>query len=327
MENSKEMDKSQDRKKSGSAEFDLGYINALQEIGRKEHWWVNSTEIHLKGDSPAVGDVSNVYRAEWRKASIVVKCVKNTLSDTKKRMEELVREIAVWKTIRHPNIVMFLGVSFNPDLGLMVLLEEMPGGSLDKYMKQRTSIDKTEIISIAHNVANACAFLHSCKPPIVHGDIHPENILFTQFGEPRISDFGLSNFVADAHSEKKVRDIIRELYLAPEVLRKGGQAILESDVYAFGVLLLDLFTMKSLEEEGSLDSASKNDSKSSKMRYKDATSFLDVTVKFKKRSIPSFIYHMIVRCIQPDPGRRALFSDLADEFEKLDEGKAKCALM
>mmetsp|Transcript_14409 Transcript_14409/g.35120 ORF Transcript_14409/g.35120 Transcript_14409/m.35120 type:complete len:315 (-) Transcript_14409:523-1467(-) len=214
-------------------------LSSVQKKGKEEHWWIDAKEVHLKKDPPAIGEVSRVYRAKWRRSDIVVKTMANNKQHHTEDVNALIEEIAVWSTIRHPSIVMFLGASFNLDLGVMLLLEEMAGGTLEKYMRERQAVNMRRCWKIGKDIAGAIAFLHSCRPPIIHGDINPQNVLINKFGEPKIADFGLSKFVR--HKKRKEAHVFELRYIAPEALL-NNEATLKSDVFSFGVLIFDLFS-------------------------------------------------------------------------------------
>mmetsp|Transcript_16677 Transcript_16677/g.23321 ORF Transcript_16677/g.23321 Transcript_16677/m.23321 type:complete len:209 (-) Transcript_16677:82-708(-) len=207
---------------------------------------------------------------------------------------------------------MFLGVSFNADLGLMLLLEEMSGGTLQDYLLARTSIDKSKCWRIAHDISSALAFLHNCKPPVIHGDVNPENVLFNKFGEPKLADFGLSQFVNEGKEmEEAPQGHLR--YLAPEVILSRKSDV-SSDAYSFGILLLDLFTLRLKDEVDKTDyEALAKEKKSVDMQ------------RLKSPAIKS----LVLKCVNPEPKDRPPLLQISDEIDELmatSGHDSKCAI-
>lgn len=106
------------------------------------------------------------------------------------------------------------------------------------------SLDWGARLRIALGTARAIAYLHhDCSPKIIHRDIKSSNILIDEKLEPCVSDFGLAKLLVDedAHLTTVVAGTFG--YLAPEYLQTGI-ATEKSDVYSYGVLLLELVTGK-----------------------------------------------------------------------------------
>eukprot|EP00471_Norrisiella_sphaerica_P003879 CAMPEP_0184479602 /NCGR_PEP_ID=MMETSP0113_2-20130426/1265_1 /TAXON_ID=91329 /ORGANISM="Norrisiella sphaerica, Strain BC52" /LENGTH=285 /DNA_ID=CAMNT_0026857723 /DNA_START=291 /DNA_END=1148 /DNA_ORIENTATION=- len=285
-------------------------MKMIKEIGKKEHWWVPESEVQLTSAKPKLGTSSMVYNARWRNLDIIVKVAK----DRKRTMylKELMSELKVWKTVRHPNITTFLAASFREDLGLMLLVEEMSGGTLENFLNTRHSISDRLNWHTAMDIGSALAFLHSCKPPIIHGDLNPNNILFNSFGQAKIADFGLSRFTNDTENEKS--SLLSELrYEAPEILLLR-QRTRESDVYAYGMILLDLFEPMKIRST----------------RKKTGVNYIEIAQSGKSPNT-SFVKNvkareLIAQCIHVDPRKRTPAINLVVEIEKAGT-KEKCTLI
>lgn len=122
-------------------------------------------------------------------------------------------------------------------------------GSLNKFIdKKYSKLDFTQKYIIMYGIASGMYYLH--KRNIMHRDIKPENILITKHLEPQITDFGLSKVSQENEMFQSIVITGTPIYMAPELLdtREGDFFSLYdarlADVYAFGLVLVYLFTGK-----------------------------------------------------------------------------------
>nr|XP_048319297.1 receptor-like protein kinase isoform X2 [Ziziphus jujuba var. spinosa] len=157
------------------------------------------------------------------------------------------REIETIGKIRHRNLVKLEEFWSRIDHGL-ILYRYMQNGSLHDVLHE-TSPPITLKWSIRYNIAvgtaNGLAYLHfDCDPAILHRDIKPTNILLDSEMEPYIADFGIAKFLDQSSASTSSTSVVGTLgYIAPEnaFTTKRSQ---ESDVYSYGVVLLELITRK-----------------------------------------------------------------------------------
>ncbi|GAB5355449.1 hypothetical protein AAMO2058_000206500 [Amorphochlora amoebiformis] len=215
-------------------------MRSIQDRGEKERWWINEHEIILPKKEMCSGSCGKVYRTKWRTLLVAVKTIKNP---SQKAVEDLQHEILTWSTTRHPNIVTFLGASFSPTNGVMLIMEFMKGGDLqDLLNKSDGPIPLKRAYEICLDISRALTFLHSCKPPILHRDLKPPNVLFDVHGVAKIADFGLSKFVNDTLNPYRMTAKTGTVrYMAPEVLL-GRPYNASVDIYSFGMIMSYIFT-------------------------------------------------------------------------------------
>ncbi|KDP32996.1 hypothetical protein JCGZ_13027 [Jatropha curcas] len=121
----------------------------------------------------------------------------------------------------------------------------MPNGSLDKFIYDLgNQLERKMLYDIAIGIARGLEYLHQgCNTRIVHFDIKPQNVLLDDDFCPKISDFGLAKLC------KRKESIVSMLsargtvgYIAPEVfMRSLGGASYKSDVYSYGMMILEMF--------------------------------------------------------------------------------------
>uniref|UniRef100_A0A2P2JCX9 Putative inactive receptor kinase At2g26730 n=1 Tax=Rhizophora mucronata TaxID=61149 RepID=A0A2P2JCX9_RHIMU len=195
------------------------------------------------------GSVGTSYKAVLEEGTtVVVKRLKDVV--VTKREFEL--QMEVLGKIKHDNVVPLRAFYYSKDEKLLVY-DFMPAGSLSALLhgsrgSGRTPLDWDNRMRIALSTARGLAHLHVVGK-VVHGNIKSSNILLQLNHDACISDFGLNPLFGTSVPSSRVAG-----YRAPEVV-ETRKATFKSDVYGFGVLLLELLTGKapnqaSLGEEG-----------------------------------------------------------------------------
>ncbi|WCJ38138.1 Leucine-rich repeat receptor-like protein kinase family protein [Euphorbia peplus] len=155
-------------------------------------------------------------------------------------------EVKTLGSIRHKNIVRFLGCCWNRSTRLL-MYDYMPNGSLGSLLHERSGgcLEWEVRYRIILEAAQGLAYLHhDCVPPIVHRDIKANNILIGPEFEPYIADFGLAKLVDDGDFARSSATVAGSYgYIAPEYgfMMKITE---KSDVYSYGVVVLEVLTGK-----------------------------------------------------------------------------------
>ncbi|KAG9450559.1 hypothetical protein H6P81_010524 [Aristolochia fimbriata] len=196
------------------------------------------------------GGFGTAYRAVLEDGNVVaVKRLKDIQVGGKREFEQ---HMEILGRLRHPNVVTLKAYYYARDEKLLVY-EYMQNGSLFSLLHGnrgpgRTPLDWTTRMKIAAGAARGVAFIHNaCRSPkLCHGNIKSTNILIDRTGTARVSDFGLSVFTSPAAAPPRPHG-----YRAPE-LSDGRRFSDKADVYAFGVVLLEILTGKcpSMPENG-----------------------------------------------------------------------------
>ncbi|XP_024960979.1 LRR receptor-like serine/threonine-protein kinase FEI 1 isoform X6 [Cynara cardunculus var. scolymus] len=154
------------------------------------------------------------------------------------------RELAILGSIKHKYLVNLRGYCNSPTSKLL-LYDYLPGGSLDEALHEKAEqLDWDACLNIIMGAAKGLAYLHhDCSPRIIHRDIKASNILLDGNLEARVSDFGLAKLLED--EESHITTIVAGTfgYLAPEYMQ-SGRATEKTDVYSFGVLMLEVISRK-----------------------------------------------------------------------------------
>ncbi|KAG8075011.1 hypothetical protein GUJ93_ZPchr0006g44618 [Zizania palustris] len=158
------------------------------------------------------------------------------------RISDFLSELGIIAHVNHPNAAQLLG--FSVEGGLHLVLQFSPHGSLASVLHGAKEALKWKVrFDIALGIAKGMLYLHEgCHRRIIHRDIKASNILLTEDYQPQISDFGLAKWLPDKWTHHVVFPIEGTFgYMAPEYFMHG--IINEkTDVFAYGVLLLELVT-------------------------------------------------------------------------------------
>ncbi|XP_023768903.2 inactive protein kinase SELMODRAFT_444075 isoform X1 [Lactuca sativa] len=157
---------------------------------------------------------------------------------------EFCKEVRVLSCAQHKNVVLLVGFCIEGNRRLLVY-EYVCNGSLDIHLHEnkKTHLDWASRLKIAIGTATGLRYLHEdCRVGcIVHRDMRPKNILLTHDYEPLVADFGLVSLHTEQDTFDEERVIGTSGYLAPEYF--NGEPITEKvDIYAFGLVLLELIT-------------------------------------------------------------------------------------
>ncbi|KAL8133909.1 receptor-like cytosolic serine/threonine-protein kinase RBK1 [Apium graveolens] len=214
--------------------------------------WRNFTlqelEAATKKFSPAnligKGGHAEVYKGCLADGQIVaVKRITKKEKKDEDRVKEFLSELGIIAHINHPNAAKLIG--FGTDNGLFLVLQFAPNGSLASLLHgdSAKSLDWNIRFKVALGIADGLKYLHcDCQRRIIHRDITASNILLSEDYEPEISDFGLAKWLPEKWLHHAVSPIEGTFgYMAPEYFMHGIVHE-QTDVFAFGVILLELIT-------------------------------------------------------------------------------------
>ncbi|CAA0808936.1 Protein kinase protein with adenine nucleotide alpha hydrolases-like domain [Striga hermonthica] len=159
-------------------------------------------------------------------------------------LEHFVSEIEIITSLQHKNIISLVGFCFEENK-LLLVYDLLSRGSLEENLngaKKSNQFGLEERYKVALGVAEALDYLHSLPEPVIHRDVKSSNILLSDAYEPQLSDFGLATRVSSCSHHVDTSDVAGTFgYLAPEYLMHG-KLNEKLDVYAFGVVLLELLS-------------------------------------------------------------------------------------
>ncbi|CAL1404372.1 unnamed protein product [Linum trigynum] len=190
------------------------------------------------------GGFGVVYKGDLHDGTqVAVKRMESAGPMGSKGLKEFQAEIAVLSNVRHRHLVAFLGYCINESERLLVY-EYMSRGTLGQHLfdRHRHPLTWKQRITIALDVARGVEYLHSlAQQSFIHRDLKPSNILLGDDMRAKVSDFGLVKHATDGKQSMETRLAGTFGYLAPEYATTG-RVSRKADVYAFGVILMELIT-------------------------------------------------------------------------------------
>eukprot|EP00471_Norrisiella_sphaerica_P004137 CAMPEP_0184491962 /NCGR_PEP_ID=MMETSP0113_2-20130426/21889_1 /TAXON_ID=91329 /ORGANISM="Norrisiella sphaerica, Strain BC52" /LENGTH=389 /DNA_ID=CAMNT_0026876549 /DNA_START=79 /DNA_END=1245 /DNA_ORIENTATION=+ len=219
----------------------------LSIIGQNEKWFVSEENLEIDKKALTRGQFANIYKGRFFGLKVAVKHKDET--DAK---EDIRKEIAVWRCMRHPNIVTFMGATFSKIDGIRIIMEYMPGGDLGTRIKNGEVLPTKEVFGMFNDIMKALAWIHGEN--CIHRDVKPSNILFCENG-CKLSDFRVAQFGPEKSVTSKAK-LASLLFIAPEVVMER-RCTAKMDVYSLGLSVFFAATSKmpfnDFDKEGILD--------------------------------------------------------------------------
>ena len=186
------------------------------------------------------GGMADVYLARDTilERDVAIKAMRSEYVNDVEFTTRFDREAQAATSLSHPNVVSIYDVGEDGDI-LYMVMEYIDGLTLKEYIQQYGPIDVEEALDIMRQIVSAIAHAH--ENDIVHRDIKPQNILMNNFGQAKVTDFGIA-IALSATSLTQTNSILGSVhYLSPEQAR-GGMATKKSDIYSIGIVLFELLT-------------------------------------------------------------------------------------
>ncbi|XP_040936577.1 probable LRR receptor-like serine/threonine-protein kinase At3g47570 isoform X2 [Gossypium hirsutum] len=212
--------------------------------------------------------------------------------------------------IRHRNIVRLLECCSDVDFKALVV-EYMPNGSLQNYLHPAViTFDFFYKLKIMINVASALSYLHSMR--VIHCNLNPTNVLLDEDMVARISGFSIAQFL-DKGSAETITTTMAESpgYMAPEYASTGNVSE-KTDVYSFGILLMETFTILRPTEEMNWRSRICDS-----LQSEDKIAGLDIQQTDQTTSLLRTILRLIYCCTSELPGERNSMWQVEKELVRL----------
>ncbi|CAI5496288.1 unnamed protein product [Closterium sp. Naga37s-1] len=217
------------------------------------------------------GGFGTVYSGTLHHTPVAVKLLKS--QDSIQAMAEFQQEVEILSQIQHPHVLMLLGCC--PDRYVLVY-EYLANGSLEDRLLRLNATPPLPWfvrIRIAAEIASSLLILHTRPVPIVHRDLKPGNILLDKNFVAKLGDVGLAKLMPGLSMERtcdrESTPVGTFAYVDPEFQRTGEFGP-KSDVYAFGIVLLDLLTGRTPALYEALEVAVENNRNDELMRFLDA---------------------------------------------------------
>ncbi|PKI54384.1 hypothetical protein CRG98_025171 [Punica granatum] len=196
------------------------------------------------------GALSCVYRGRVGVLRTAV-AIKRLEREDKESPKAFCRELVIASSLHHPNVAPLVGFCMDSEEGFFLVYKYVSGGSLELHLQGDRTKEKKRCPTLAWSmrykvavgVSEAIAYLHNGTGRcVVHRDIKPSNILLSSKKKPKLCDFGLASWTPVPSVPFLCKTVKGTFgYLAPEYFQHG-KVYDKTDVYALGVVLLELIT-------------------------------------------------------------------------------------
>ena len=233
------------------------------------------------------GGMGEVYRADDVKLgqTVALKFLPARLARDPILLAHLHDEVRHGRQVSHPNVCRTYDIG-EADGAHFVAMEFVDGEDLARLLRRIGRLAHDKATDIARGVAAGLMAAHA--KGILHRDLKPANVMIDSHGDARITDFGLALSATDDQDGELAGT---PAYMAPELLQ-GEPATVESDLYALGLVMYELFTGHRAHGAKTLPD-----------RMRDLTS--EITVPSNHiRDINPAVERVILRCLSSDPSQR-----------------------
>ncbi|KAG2240432.1 hypothetical protein Bca52824_090750 [Brassica carinata] len=286
---------------SGSLQYDFKVIEAATD---------NFSESNKLGQ----GGFGKVYKGTFPSGKqVAVKRLSKTSGQGEREFEN---EVTVVAKLQHRSLVRLLGFCLEREEKILVY-EFVPNKSLDYFLFDSTmhsQLDWTKRYKIIGGIARGILYLHQdSRLTIIHRDLKAGNILLDDDMNPKIADFGMARIFGIDQIEDNTRRVVGTYgYMSPEYAM-SGQFSMKSDIYSFGVLVLEVISGKQNSSFCQLDDSPGNLVTYTWRLWRNGSplelvdpSFQD---NYRKEEITRCI-HIALLCVQEDVEDRPTMSEI-----------------
>ncbi len=212
--------------------------------------------------------------------------------------------------LSHPNIVQVYDAGEGEMEGVetsYIVMEYVPGGDLKQLIDEKGPLPGREVARLGFEVAGGLAHAH--ERGVIHRDIKPHNILLDDYGNPKLTDFGIARALNNTEATRTGTYLGTAMYSSPEQLQ-GEKATPKSDVYSLGVTLYQAATGEPPFSGAMVEVASQHASR-------EPTPPRDLSPSLERG-----IEGVILDCLAKDPGLRPSAAQLRDRLARVADSAA-----
>lgn len=196
------------------------------------------------GELLGSGGFGSVYRGQLRGQDGLELAIKRLHptdgSLNPDQVTEFQKEVANLQALRHPRLIRFIGIAWEPPQ-LCIVTELASGGSLFKLLHvDRVPLAEARRRIMAMQIVEGVAFLHGLQPPRVHRDLKSANVVLDGDWNAQLCDFGLTESMDKTHISRREAEGGSPRYMAPEVFDPRNKLTEKLDVWALGCLIIEV---------------------------------------------------------------------------------------
>ena len=193
------------------------------------------------------GSYASVLEMNYMGLKCAGKKIHNVLlehGDTNYTIRKFEEECHILSQIHHPNIVQFLGITFEQEISVPILVMEFLPTNLTSCIEKYGILPEEISYSILHDVALGLCYLHSHAPPIIHRDLSSNNVLLTANMSAKISDLGVARVLnlTPQQISRMTQTPGTPAYMPPEVMVATPRYDASVDEFSYGILMIHIFS-------------------------------------------------------------------------------------
>lgn len=188
------------------------------------------------------GGMALVYKAKCNLLNryVAIKVLRKEFVNDEEFIKKFNRESQSAASLSHPNIVNIYDVGVEDNI-YYIVMEYINGITLKQHIKNKGKLNSSEMLDISIYIANAINNAH--KNNIIHRDIKPHNIMITEEGQVKVTDFGIARAVTNSTITQTSNMIGSVHYSSPEQA-KGRYTDIKSDIYSLGIVMYEMIIGK-----------------------------------------------------------------------------------
>ena len=186
------------------------------------------------------GGMALVYKARCRLLDryVAIKVLREEFTSDEEFIRKFRRESQAAAKLSHPNIVSIYDVGVEGDI-YYIVMEYIKGKTLKEVIREKGKLSFEETVDYSIQIAEALAHAHANH--IVHRDMKPHNIMITEDGRVKVTDFGIAR-AATSSTVTNTNNVLGSVhYFSPEQA-KGGYTDEKSDIYSLGIVMYEMIT-------------------------------------------------------------------------------------
>ena len=228
-------------------------------------------------------------------------------------------ECQIWSTLRHPNVVQFIGIYYpeHDDNGLPVMVMEKMQCSLRAFVEgyEGVEIQLFMKLSLLHDVSMGLWYLHIRNPPVVHRDLTPNNILLGSHFEAKITDLGVAKVIRDTDSGRQMTKAPgTPHFMPPEALDDNPIYGPSLDVFSYGAVVLYVATQDWPEPRAREKYNSATGKRELVSEVERRQEYLD---KMAESETGIELKPLVISCLDDDPAERPDVAEISRIIKEL----------
>ena len=269
------------------------------------------SQINILNQDIGQGSYGRVYEVEYHDVTYAAKEFYLRREGMQQTIQLYMQECLRCSRLRHPNLVMFVGVYYlrkaKISKELPIIIMEKMASNLATFLRQQNTISYNIKISIISDVALGLCFLHNQNPPIIHGNLSSNNVFVTKENVAKVGDFGVPQVIKDSCENEPPRPQSGHDCMPPETLDMKSPSYYQPslDVFSFAGIVLHTFTQQRPSPSRAISFDPKTKKRIPLTEVERRSKYFDLMTGASAHLKP-----LIEDCLEEDPTMRPTMADV-----------------